>query len=238
MNNALCNFLKQKAKEFVLNDNLSGQEKSERFELFCVIYDAFPEIEKAIFEDFKNRLISKIKKIDRNFEIEYFNDKEHEAFNISKKEWKIREHKPSTFYFQFVNNFYCGQDIYFMLDTPQDIREKLLQNFQFCKIVKEIHSEILKEKFLIENEKGLENWQKEFKEWGGILFGFIKEPATGWDPTIEKREQKLNRRSFYQEFLKDPEKIVNKYINKFEKIYELTKDKINELVEVCDAVYN
>jgi len=231
----LCNFLKQKAKEFVLNENLSSQERSERFELFCIIYDAFPEIEKAIFEDFKNRLISEIKRIDENLEVKYSND-EYESFDIFRKEWKIEKPRFLIFYFQIQNSIWWGYDILFMIHTSQDIREKLLQNSQFCKIVEEIHSN-LKEKFLLENEKGLENWQKEFKEWGGILFGFIKEPATGWDPIIGRQEQRLNRRSFYQKFLKDPEKIVNKYIDKFEKIYKLTKDKltkdkINELVKV------
>ena len=85
--------------------------------------------------------------------------------------------------------------------------------------------------------KDLEKWEEHFKTWGGIFIVNI-EKATGWDPTIEKQEQRLNRRSFYREFLKDPEKTVNKYINKFKKIYELTKDKINELVEVCNAIYD
>jgi len=256
INNNLRSFLKQKAKKFVLNDNLSGQEKSERFEVFCVIYDVFSEIEKVIFEDFKNRLISEIKKIDENFKIKYSEDK-NEAFWIYKDTWKIElpqkidkkeieKIEKWGFYYYIMNSADWGsqeislglgvQEIGFEsehLKGASKIFEKLLQNSQFCKIVENMHELLIKEEII---SKELKEWQKDFKKWGGIFIVNI-EKATGWDPTIERQNQRLSRREFYREFLKDPEKIVNKYVNKFKTVYELTKDKIDELVEVCNAIY-
>ncbi|GEM_PF-3705041 len=262
MSDALFSFLKQKAKEFVLNEK-NGQERSERFEVFCVIYDVFPEIEKRIFEDFKNRLISEIKEIDENFEIAYSGDlkwgdkkDKNEAFWIYKDAWKIglpqkiseeiEKAEKWGFYYYIMNSVDWGsQEISFGLGVQEigfesehlkgasKIFEKLLQNSQFCKIVENIYELLIQEKIILEKT---ENWQEDFKKWGGIFIVNIGR-ATGWDPEIKDQRQRSSRRAFYREFLEDPQETVNKYINKFKRIYELTKDKFDELVEVCNEVF-
>jgi len=239
MNSSLELFLKEKVKEFVLNKNLSPQERSERFEVFCIVYDVFHEIEKFIFEDFQSRLKEGIKNVDNKLNIKYNEDRNEESFLIWRNDW---ETKVGKFYFYINNSVYWdSHEIGFALGASKEIFNNLLKNFKFCEVVESINN-LLKTQTQItlseDNKNRLDNWQKDFKDWGGLFFVYMKEPVTGWDPFIGRQNQVLRRRQFYRDFLKDPTGIINRYVDKFKIVYLQTEEKINELVEVCNGIYS